>query len=70
MEHLIKHGMIWGFSHIFGNTHINTYPRDPGSPKLRMVSWNLNTMRFVEVIGHPNQHLRICRLMPRDIEEI
>ena len=21
-------------------------PRDPGSPKLRMVSWNLNTMRF------------------------
>ena len=21
-------------------------PRDPGSPKLRMVSWNLNTLRF------------------------
>ena len=21
-------------------------PRDSGSPKLRMVSWNLNTMRF------------------------
>ena len=21
-------------------------PRDPGSPKLRMVSWNLNTWRF------------------------
>ena len=26
---------------------------DPGSPKLRMVSWNLNTIRFVSVIGHP-----------------
>ena len=24
-----------------------------------MVSWNLNTMRFLEVIGHPNHHLRI-----------
>ena len=22
------------------------FPRDPGSPKLRMVSWNLNTFRF------------------------
>ena len=35
--------------------------RDPGSPKLRMVSWNLNTitMRFVSVIGHPNHLLRI-----------
>ena len=22
------------------------FPRDPGSPKLRMVFWNLNTMRF------------------------
>ena len=21
-------------------------PKDPGSPKLRMVSWNLNTLRF------------------------
>ena len=25
---------------------INTFPRDPGSPNLRMVSWNLNTWRF------------------------
>ena len=25
---------------------MDSYPRDPGSPKLRMVSWNLNTMRF------------------------
>ena len=32
-------------------------PKDPGSPNLRMVSWNLNTLRFVEVIGHPNHHL-------------
>ena len=24
----------------------NAIPRDPGSPKLRMVSWNLNTLRF------------------------
>ena len=23
-----------------------SFPRDPGSPNLRMVSWNLNTMRF------------------------
>ena len=34
-----------------------TGPRDPGLPKLRMVSWNLNDicghMRFVSVIGHP-----------------
>ena len=29
------------------------FPRDPGSPNLRMVSWNLNTTRFVSVIGHP-----------------
>ena len=29
------------------------YPRDPGSPNLRMVSWNLNTLRFVSVIVHP-----------------
>ncbi len=28
---------------------------DPGSPKLRMVSWNLNTLRFISVIGHPNR---------------
>ena len=35
---------------VFG--HIIFY-RDPGSPKLRMVSWNLNTIRFVSVIGHP-----------------
>ena len=25
---------------------LSTFPRDPGSPKLRMVSWNLNTFRF------------------------
>ena len=31
----------------------------------RMVSWNLNTMRFVSVIGHPND-LRIWRLISRD----
>ena len=24
----------------------STAPRDPGSPKLRMVSWKLNAMRF------------------------
>ena len=36
---------------LFGSAYI---PRDPGSPKLRMVSWNLNTLRFVSVIGHPN----------------
>ena len=29
------------------------YPRDPGSPKLRMVSWKLNTMRFGGDEGHP-----------------
>ena len=23
-----------------------SFPRDPGTPKLRMVLWNLNTMRF------------------------
>ena len=34
-------------------------PKDPGSPKQGMVSWNLNTMRFVSVIEHPNHHLRI-----------
>ena len=28
-------------------------PRDPGSPKLRMGAWNLNTLRFVSVIRHP-----------------
>ena len=29
-------------------------PRDPGSPNLRMVSWNRkNTLRFVSVILHP-----------------
>ena len=35
------------------------------SPNLRMDSWNLNTMRFVLVIGHPNHQLRlrIWRLM-------
>ncbi len=34
---------------------------------LRMVSWNLNTMPFVSVIGHPNpHHLRIWLLMPRE----
>ena len=25
-------------------------PRDPGTPKLGMVSWNLNTMHFVSVM--------------------
>jgi len=36
-------------------------PRDPGSPKLRMVSWNLNTMRFGGDEGHPKviNYLRI-----------
>ena len=32
-----------------------TFPRDPGSPKLILVSWNLNTLRFVSVIVHPNR---------------
>ena len=32
-------------------------PWDPGSPKLRMVSWNQKwPMRFVSVIGHPFAH--------------
>ena len=38
------------------------YPyRDPGSPNLRMVSWNLNTIRFVSVMKDtPKAHqLRI-----------
>ncbi len=35
------------------NQHKTTFPRDPGSPNLRMVSWNLNTFRFVSVIGDP-----------------
>ena len=30
------------------------------------VSWNLNTMHFGSVIGHPNHHLRIWRLIPWD----
>ena len=47
-----------------------TYPRDPGSPKLRMVSWNLNTIRFVEVImDTPTAHpLTFGDLNPRDKE--
>ncbi len=33
------------------------HPRDPGSPNLRMVSWHLNTLRFVSVMGStPNHH--------------
>ena len=28
MEDLIKHGMIWGVSHIFGNTHFSSAKRD------------------------------------------
>ena len=41
--------------------------RDPGSPKLRMVSWNLNTMAFqVGDEGHPNHHqLRVSFLSVR-----
>ena len=34
-------------------------PRDPGSPKLRMVSWNLNTMRFEGDWTPLAHHLRI-----------
>ena len=36
-------------------------PRNPGSPKLRMVSWNLNTMRFGGDERHPKviNYLRI-----------
>ena len=32
------------------------FPRDPGSPKLRMVSWNLKYLAK-EVTIHPNHHL-------------
>ena len=35
---------------------VETFSRDPGSPNLRMVSWNLNTLRFVWVIVHPKTH--------------
>ena len=38
---------------------VHLYSSGIQSPKLRMVSWNLNTMRFVSVIGHPNHQLRI-----------
>ena len=31
---------------ILEGLHVACCPRDPGSPKLRMVSWNLNTLRF------------------------
>ena len=36
----------------------NSQPLGIQSPKLRMVSWNLNTLRFVLVIIHPKDHLR------------
>ena len=39
-------------------------PRDPGSPKLRMVSWNLNTMRFGDDRTPLHHYLTIWRLMP------
>ena len=38
-------------------------PRDPGSPNLRMV---MEPKYFAEVIGYPNHHLRIWRLIPRE----
>ena len=65
----------WGFlaefcipkSPKFGS--LPPYPRDPGSPKLRMVSWNVNTMHFVSVIGHPgaSSSENMTRKMPRGI---
>ena len=43
-------------------------PRDPGSPNLRMGAWNLNTMRFVSVIGDPKTHpLTFGNWIPREI---
>ena len=35
------------------------------SPKLRMVSWNLNTLRFGGDEGHPNHHLTFGDWIPR-----
>ena len=36
------------YIYIFINIYV--HPRDPGSPELRMVSWNLSIMRFVSVM--------------------
>ena len=51
---------LGSWNHQLDSTHclfqnFNT-PRDPGSPKLRMVSWNLDTIRFVSVVGHPQSY--------------
>ena len=45
-----------------------SYPRDPGSPKLRMVSWHPKTMHLgAEKWGkeHPNQSISETMTMPR-----
>ena len=39
-------------SHASGFWHLYPY-RDPGSPSENGFIWNLNTIRFVSVIGHP-----------------
>ena len=45
------------------------FPRDPGSPKLRMGAWNLNTFCFGDDFSHPessSSDVRWARI-PRDL---
>ena len=44
---------------------VASFPRDPGSPKLRMVSWNLNTLRFGCDYTPLAHHLRFGDWIPR-----
>ena len=41
------------FVFLYFSGSILNIPRDPGSPKLRMVARNLNVLCFSEVIVHP-----------------